>query len=131
MIYKDLTKEGFAPINSSTKLINDKKNSNCDKCDNCDNCDNCDKCNGTNSYNPDKYHLIIIMNFMLYLYIIFGMFLYLLCKNSIFSKNFLFIFLTHAKISAPFSENISMVFKPIPRLQPVITASLFFNIYFF
>jgi hypothetical protein len=89
MIYKDLTKEGFAPINSSTKLINDKQNSNCDKCDGdkCDKCDKCDgnkcdKCDDINMNNYDKYHLIIIMNFMLYLYIIFGMFLYLLCKNN-------------------------------------------------
>tara|TARA_B100001094_G_scaffold333260_1_gene409967 strand:- start:4904 stop:5401 length:498 start_codon:yes stop_codon:yes gene_type:complete len=106
MVYKDLTKEGFAPINSSTKLLTDKEYSNSNKC--CDKCcdgnnNGCSYCDATddtedyinctgdvtltntnndNLYTSYKYHLIIIMNFMLYLYIIFGMFLYLLCKNN-------------------------------------------------
>jgi len=57
-IYQDITKEGFASI--------DLPNNN----------------NNNNNNKIDKYHIIMIMNFMFYLYIIFGMFLHLLCKNN-------------------------------------------------
>ena len=66
MIYSELTKEGFAPINNNNNNnnVNNKLITN------------------SNDNKIDKYHLIMVMNFMFYLYIIFGMFLHLLCKNN-------------------------------------------------
>ena len=66
MIYSELTKEGFAPINNNNVINNNNNNLN----------------NNLNNNKIDKYHLIMVMNFMFYLYIIFGMFLHLLCKNN-------------------------------------------------
>tara|TARA_Y100001980_G_C14555862_1_gene345457 strand:- start:1005 stop:1391 length:387 start_codon:yes stop_codon:yes gene_type:complete len=69
MIYCELSKEGFAPINTNTNTNTNSNNSN-------------NNSNNLNNNKIDKFHLIMVMNFMFYLYIIFGMFLHLLCKNN-------------------------------------------------
>tara|TARA_Y100001958_G_C21239591_1_gene566876 strand:- start:963 stop:1358 length:396 start_codon:yes stop_codon:yes gene_type:complete len=72
LVYKELTKEGFAPVNESYKLNSNTKNSKCDGDD-----PNCPHCNQVK-----KLDLIMAMNIMFYMYVIFGIFLYLLCKNN-------------------------------------------------
>ena len=69
LIYLDFTKEGFAPVQFDNK---------CPHC-NSDDSSDCKYCNGGSM---DKFHLVMVINFMLYLYVIFGMFLQLLCKNN-------------------------------------------------
>ena len=106
-IYEKLIREEFSSINLN---CNDN-DPNCPFCDNdsdcpyndndsdcifCDNnldcpyndndsdctfCDNDSDC-PYNLGKINKYHLIMVLNTMFYMYIIFGIFLYLLCKNN-------------------------------------------------
>lgn len=76
-IYKEFTKEGFAPVDFSN---ND--NEECSKCNK-----DYSKCDKDDPLCPHckkdlKLSLVIAINFMFYLYVIFGMFLHLLCKNN-------------------------------------------------
>ena len=78
-IYKELTKEGFAPVDFSNNNNNDNNNNNNDNKD-------YSKCNKDDPLCPHckkdlKLSLVIAINFMFYLYVIFGLFLHLLCKN--------------------------------------------------
>ena len=77
LIYLDFTTEGFAPVH----FDNNNNNNNNNKCPHCngDDSSDCKYCNGGSM---DKFHLVMVINFMLYLYVIFGMFLQLLCKNN-------------------------------------------------
>ena len=53
--------------------------------------------------------------------------LYFLVNLPIFTSNSSLIFLTQAKMSAPFSEKVFNISLPMPLLQPVIMAVLFFR----
>ena len=95
MIYKDFAKEGFSPINQNYKLNSDIEPSKCSKCN--DENSLCSECNDENSPCPHKMeinrlHLIMVINIMFYMYIVFGIFLYLLCKNNM-KKSVWFIIL--------------------------------------
>jgi len=57
-IYSELTREGFAPYNNNYNNYNN------------------------NNIRIHKYELLTAITFMIYLYIIFGLFIQLLCKNN-------------------------------------------------
>ena len=63
LVYLQNTKEGFAPV---------QFDSNCPHCNQAS--------NSNNKYT--KFDLIMNINIMFYLYVIYGMFLQLLCKNN-------------------------------------------------
>lgn len=78
MIYKDFAKEGFSPINENYKLNSDIEPSKYSEC--------------PYKMKINRLHLIMVINIMFYMYIVFGIFLYLLCKNNM-EKSVWFIIL--------------------------------------
>ena len=84
MIYKDFVKEGFSPINQNYKLNSDIEPSKCSECNDEKPC--------PHKMEINRLHLIMVINIMFYMYIVFGIFLYLLCKNNM-KKSVWFIIL--------------------------------------
>ena len=83
MIYNHALKEKFAPINLSNKCKHCNGNSkDCKYCKGMNNNNNNNNNNNKDLLKPNKRDLLIAINIMFYLYIIFGIFLYLLCRNN-------------------------------------------------